>query len=376
MNNKQTLWLKILWGVAGIGFLVGLLGLVERISNGHMGAAYGSYVPWGLWIAAYTMLVGASAGAFALAAVIYVSRKEEWFSIAKIALLVSLATFVAGMLNVALDLGHPERISRLYTATNFLSMMGLMAWFYLVYGIMLVMMTFFAWSGKSANLLRTLSYLAIPFAVLFAGAEGALFGVVGARPMWESGLTPLVFLIEGGLSGTAVVALASFVLGMLNDESGKVLGKVLLAFLSVLVIVEWAEYSTGLYAGIPAKITAIQSILFGSFWWVFWFIHLGLGIIVPILLLSFRPNNKGSVSLAALLVVLTALASKLNLVIPALAQEELNGLGAAFTGPGLSFTYLPTISEWELLIWTVSLAAIIFLLGNQVLPRLTKQEVK
>lgn len=373
MNSKQTLWSKILWVVAGIGFLVGLISLVNRMSTGHTDAAYGSYIPWGLWIAAYTMLVGASAGSFALASVIYASKKENWYPLAKISLVVSFATFTAGMLNVTLDLGHPERLLHLYTSTNFFSMMGLMAWFYLAYGILLVAMIYFAWSEKSANLLRVLSYLAIPFAVLFAGAEGALFGVVGARPMWESGLTPIVFLVEGSLTGVSAAVLAGFIFGSLDEQSGKALGKVILILLIALIVIEWAEYSTALYAGIPAKTAAVSAVLFGNFWWVFWLLHLGLGVIVPVLLLSFQPQNKSMVVLSALLITLTALASKLNLVIPALAQEELDGLAAAFSGPGLSFNYLPTATEWGVLVWTISLGVIIFLLGSQMLPRLTKE---
>ncbi len=374
MKNKQTRWLQILWVIAGIGFLVGLYGLVDRFSNGHMNTAYGSYVPWGLWVAAYTMLVGASAGAFALASVVYIFKKENWYPIAKNALLVSLAAFAGGMANVFLDLGHPERVFRLYLATNPSSIMGLMAWFYLLYGVLLVVMIFQAWSGKTDGFLQKLSFLAIPYAVLFAGAEGALFGVVGARPLWESGLTPLLFLIEGALSGVAIVALGNFVLGQLQDEHANILGKTLLALLIVLVLFEWAEFSTGLYAGIPSKTEALRVILFGPYWWTFWIFHLLLGVVVPALLLFFRPRNVGALTLASLLVAFMAIASKLNLVIPALTQEELSGLSAAYTGPGLTFAYFPTVTEWAVLVWTVSLAALIFLLGYQVvLPRFTKE---
>ncbi len=371
--NKQSLWLRVLWVVAGIGFLVGLYGLYDRIVSGHAHAAYGSYVPWGLWVAAYTMLVGASAGAFVLAAVIFISRREAWYPVGKVSLLVALAAFAGGMLNIWLDLGHPERLLRLYYATNPFSMMGLMAWFYLLYGILLIVMIVRAWRGQFNGLLRNLSFLAVPYAVLFAGAEGALFGVVGARPMWESGLTPILFLVEGGLAGVAIATLGNFVLERLESDQATVLGRVMLALLALVVLFEWAEFSTGLYAGIPAKAQALRTILFGPFWWVFWLVHLGLGVVIPILLLVFRGQSRGTVALAALLVAIAAITTKLNLVIPALAQEELKGLAAAFTGPGLTFSYFPTLPEWLLLVWTISLAALVFLLGNQWLPKFLKE---
>ncbi len=370
MNAKASVWNRVLWVLAGLGFLVGLYGLYDRLVYGHLHAAYGSYVPWGLWVAAYIWLVGASAGAFALAAALLIWR-PAWLGLIRIALLAALAAFAGGMLSVWLDLGHPERLFRLYTSTNFFSMMGLMAWFYLLYGIVLLWMLWQAWKRPDHPWLRRLAYLAVPYAIIFAGAEGALFGVVGARPMWESGLTPLLFLVEAGLMGVGLTLVAGFITGNLNEEATQVLARVLFAFLLAQALFEWAEFSTGLYAGIPAKARALRTVLFGPFWWVFWIVHLGLGLVLPLLLLYFRGRDRGLTVLAGALVVVTGLSTKLNLVIPALVQEELEGLSRAFSGPGLEFHYVPTAMEWLLFIWTVSLAALLFLVGyNVVLPKL------
>ncbi|RMF47200.1 MAG: hypothetical protein D6755_05495 [Anaerolineae bacterium] len=375
MNGKNSLS-KVFWAITAVAFVIGLYGLYDRFANGHMHTAYGSYVPWGLWIAAYTMLVGVSAGAFAASAVAITTRKEKWERFAKFGLLVALGAFAGGMLNVLLDLGHPERLLRLYFANNPFSMMGLMAWFYLLYGLLLVFMIWRIWSQGVDDLMVKLGYLAVPFAVLFAGAEGALFGVVGARPLWESGLTPILFLLEGAIGGLAAATLANWIAGALEDDQYQRLGRILLGLLAVLVIFEWAEYSTGLYAGIPAKAETLRNILFGPYWWVFWLVHLAAGVVLPILLLAFQPKNQGMITLSAALVLFTAITTKLNLVIPALAQPEIEGLENAYHGPGLSFTYFPTMSEWMLFIWTVSLAALIFLAGYQFLPQMLKKEVK
>jgi molybdopterin-containing oxidoreductase family membrane subunit len=99
-------------------------------------------------------------------------------------------------------------------------------------------------------------------------------------------------------------------------------------------------------------------------------------VVLPILLLAFQPKNRDMITLSAALVLFTAIAAKLNLVIPALAQPEIEGLENAYHGPGLSFTYFPTMSEWMLFVWTVSLAALIFLAGYQFLPQMLKKEVK
>ena len=91
-------WLsRILWLAALIGFGAGLYGLYQRFTLGHAAADYGSYVPWGLWIAAYVTFVGASAGALAVAAIIFAFRAEAYYPAARIAVLVALAAFATAM---------------------------------------------------------------------------------------------------------------------------------------------------------------------------------------------------------------------------------------------------------------------------------------
>jgi len=58
--------LGALWAVA---LVAGLVGVGIRLATGEEQAAFGSYIPWGLWVALYAYLGGLSAGAFLLFAV-------------------------------------------------------------------------------------------------------------------------------------------------------------------------------------------------------------------------------------------------------------------------------------------------------------------
>lgn len=355
----------VAWLVTGACVAVGLVGFVWRFTGGHGAADYGSYVPWGLWIAAYVTLIGMSAGAFALAALIYAQRLRQHYRLANLAMLVALATFAAGMTNVWLDLGHPFRAYKLLTDTTFSSVMGVMAWLYVIYGIILVVGLFAARRGTVPPLLERLAPVAFLFAILFAGAEGALFGVVGAQPLWESGLTPVLFLVEAALVGTAVVAAAAAAFGALTQETARKFGTGILVLLGVLLVLEWSEYSTGLTAAVPAKSEAIETILTGDFWWVFWFMHLGLGIVIPAALLLRGRSKIAVVGVAGGLVAAMGLASKLNLVVPALAQEEIEGLADAYHGDGLATEYFPSVMEWMVWLGTLGLAGMVVLLGRR-----------
>jgi protein NrfD len=358
---------RLTWLVAVVLAAAGVVGVVWRFTGGHAAADYGSYVPWGLWIAAYVALVGASAGAFAFAALLLVQRRREHYRLAILAMLVALAAFAAGMINVWLDLGHPFRAWRLMANTQFGSVMGLMAWFYALYAAVLLLGLWATRKGEVPAFMERFAWVGFLFAMVFAGSEGALFGVVGAQPMWESGLTPVLFLVEAGLFGLALVAAAGALFGLLTTGTARRLGYGLLGFLGALLVLEWSEYSTALRAAVPQKAHAAEAILTGEYWWVFWIVHLGLGVAVPGVLLLVGRGRIPFVGTAAGLVIAMGLASKLNLIVPALTHEHIEGLAEAFTGPGLVYSYFPTAMEWLVAVGTVGVAALIVLIGRHVL---------
>ena len=59
---------------------------------------------------------------------------------------------------------------------------------------------------------------------------------------------------------------------------------------------------------------------------------------------------------------------RLNIVLPGLSVPEMEGLLHAYSTRGLTFDYFPSVSEWLVFIWSISLAGLIFLLGKTYLP--------
>ncbi|MSP12971.1 MAG: hypothetical protein EXR62_08435 [Chloroflexi bacterium] len=209
---------------------------------------------------------------------------------------------------------------------------------------------------------------------------GALFGVVGARPYWNTGLTPIVFLVGALLSGGALLTFVILIFGPnQGSEEHKstvtFLGQIVLGLLALDVLLEWAEYSIGLYSAIPASVASLSLLLFGSFWWVFWVVHIGFGVIIPGLILIVRGKSTTWVGIAGLLIAVTFITVRLNIVIPGLAVPELRGLQEAFTGPGLTFSYFPTATEWLMQVWIISAGLLAFLIGYHLLPIVPREKV-
>ena len=401
---------QLLWLAAIVGFVVGAYGLYDRVAHGHLDVAYGSYVPWGLWVGAYIYLVGVSAGAFLISTLVYAFGVKRLEKIGKLALFTAIIALGISMFSIWLDLGHPERALELILRTNFRSMMGWMIWLYSAYFVLLLVELWFAlradfvaWSGRKdfagslarfltfgqrdvsgkalardKGILRVLGSIGVPLAIAFHGGVGALFGVVGARPYWNTGLTPIMFLIGALLSGGALL---TFVVLVFGPDQGSAehrdtvvfLGQIVLGLLLLDALLEWAEYSIGLYSAIPADVASMKLVLFGPFAWVFWGVHVALGVVIPALILILRRQSPTWVGVAGLLIAVTFMSVRLNIVIPGLAVPELQGLANAFTGPGLTFDYLPTLTEWLMQVWIVSTGLLAFLVGYRLLPIVTRE---
>lgn len=398
----------VLWLVA---LAFGAVGLFQRLTSGHEAAGYTSYIPWGLWVAAYVYFIGLSAGAFLLSAMVYVFGMQRLERVGKLALFTAIVALLGALLTIWLDIGHMERFWEVYTRGNPRSMMAWMVWLYTAYFLLLLGEFWFAvradlaeWShrpgfqGRLAALLslgrtdtsaeavtadrRTLRLLGaagVPLAVAFHGGVGALFGVLGARPFWNAPIFPLMFLVSALASGGALL---TFVVAFFWPRRGTAehrdlvsfLGRLTVGMLAVYLLMEWAEYSITWYADIPSESRPMYEVLGGPYPWVFWVFQVALGAVVPILLFVARPRSVTWVGIAAFLVAATFLATRLNIVIPGLVEPQLEGLDTAYIDARLKYSYFPTLMEWQVLIFIGAFVTALFYLGYKNLPLITQRE--
>jgi molybdopterin-containing oxidoreductase family membrane subunit len=134
------------------------------------------------------------------------------------------------------------------------------------------------------------------------------------------------------------------------------------------MILEWAEFSVPMWYGVGHEYELLMRVLFGPFWWVFWVVHFALGTVVPALLLTWRPQRPWAVGVAGLLVAVTFMTVRLNIVIPGLIEPHLQGLQNAFVHPRLTFSYIPSLFEWQITFFVVAVGATLFYLGYRFLP--------
>lgn len=376
-------WRRALLPIFVVSLVAGLVGMWMRITDGHLPAGYGSYVPWGLWIAIYFHGVGVAAGAFAMSAVGYLAAIPGFRSgrSLRVAAVIVAATVGPALLAVGLDLGHMTRAYRILTDPSFTSMMAFNSWMYMA--LLAVTAVVYVLSLRpDRGWLKPFLILGLVLSVMIPSQSGAFFGVVDAKPFWHSALLPVMMLVSGMTAGAAALLVVRALLsgpGLGEVREGRRdtsavlsgLRKVVVVGLVAYFVIEFAEFSFALWS--PAEAAPeISLILTGTYWWVFWLVHVTLGGIVPLVL--FLTRNPAAWVVGAALVAFTFIATRLNVLIPGQSVGQLEGLQEAYYHPRLSYEYSATLMEYLVALFILALAMAVLYVGLRVTAALESRE--
>lgn len=401
----QSKYFNILAVVAVAGLFVGGFGMADRIMYGHLHAGYGSYVPWGLWVVFYLFFVGLTAGAFLITIMTYVFGVTRLKSVGTLSAFTVLVALMCELIFVSLDLGHFGRIYQFLTRPNFSS---LMTWFVIFTNLMLILYLLecyylireklVRWSAENRSgtvfyrilslgktdytaadrknddrIVRFLSIVSLPTGLLFYGTNGAFFAILQNRPIWNSAMTPLLFILAALLSGGALI---TFLIAVFHsdDEITRILGHAVFFILVVFLLLEFIQFFVGYKTGMTSIMTSLDMIVTGPYAWTFWLAHLLVGSLIPLILFTTGSNNPKAIAGACLLIVVTFVSVRFNFLIPDLAVYKLEGLEQTFFHPRLRTHYTPTANEWLVSVWIISLGVLVFISGIRWLPILSSEK--
>lgn len=374
--------IKPLYALGLAGLALGSWGMYERLALGLAPVAFGSYVPWGLWVSFYLFFLGLSAGAFLVTILAYLFGMKRLEALAPVSAFTVLVCLLCEGLFIFLDLGSMRRaLYQFFLTPSFTSLMTWMFVLFSAMGAIYAVKTFLLVKGGREAQVKTLSWLSLPVGLLFYGTNGAFFAVLANRPLWNSALTPFLFIVAALLSGGALVTVLAHVQARAGSGPDAPdcppqtacldLGRILLWLLAVFLGLEVMQFSVGYVAGRPDMTAVLDAVLFGPSWWVFWIVHLVLGSLIPLAMLLQAGGDPARVRNAALLIVLTFVAVRYDFVVPSFAVYPLDGLQDAFVHVRLSTDYVPNLNEWLVSLWVCSLGLVAFLLGTTRIPALT-----
>jgi molybdopterin-containing oxidoreductase family membrane subunit len=375
MNLKRALY-----ALSALALLFGLWGIFLRLTTGHREAAYGSYVVWGLWVAAYLFFAGTAAGAFMISSLDLLFNIQIFKGTGRLALWVGLVSLAAALLSIWLDLGHMERIWKVYLQGDLGSVMTQMVWGYSLFGLIMLAVLIVSVRSPESQVVKGLMIAGLPLSLFVSGAVGALLGVEASRLFWHVGLLPVQFPVFSLASGAAAMLAVIGLFGQREDTKRADQLLILSITTVILAVIKlyflWADFSQSMYGNVPQNVQAVRAVLYGPYWWSFWILQILIGTLIPIFFLV-QPRyarQNGWAGWMGVLVLLGFAVARANIVFPALTVPEIEALTTAFSGPHLTFEYFPSLMEWAVTLGITGLAVLAFLIGNDRLP-LIKEEV-
>lgn len=368
---------RALYVLAVVAILLGLYGFWSRFLFGERDVNYGSYVNWGLWVAMYLFFAGLAAGSFMVASLDYLFGVRLFRGTGRYALWATVVTMPAALAFIGLDLGHMERIWKVYLQPNFSSLLAQLVWSYSAFLVVALVALVLAMRGERRWLKPVMAF-GLLIAVFVSGGVGALLGVNAGQVSFHNAMLPAQFPILNLTSGVALLLVVVAFFDVVADSARqtrllRVLGLTMVVLLLAKAYFLWVDYSQVLYSQVPDAVAVAQLVLFGQYAWAFWLLQVVLGIVAPLAIVLWPNDRKRPllIGLAGVLVLVGLAVGRTSIIFPALAIPDLEGLAEAFTGPHLGFDYRPSLVEWSVTAGIVGWATLTYLIGTDRIPFLS-----
>lgn len=364
------------WNAAlGAGLLTGAASFAYQWSAGLGVTGLSNTVSWGMYIIVFMFLVGVSAGGLIVVAVSELVGSHRFEALNRLAVICSATAVAAAAVSLLPDIGRPQLIWKMIVQGNITSPL---VWDMVVISAYLTIAVIDLWiltrPEPRPKALRTMAMVTLPVAVLVHSVTAWIFGLIVARPWWNTALLAPLFISSALVSGTALVLVVTRLAARFTTFRPPAhvmpdLGRLLAWFVAVDGFLLGAEILTAYTSREPDHLNQLNVVLFGRLAPLFW-TEVILGLAVPFVIFV-RPKLRARPALltaAAALTLLGVFFKRINILLPGMF-EPLIGLAPGVPGgrPGQPFRpdeiYLPTWVEWGVLIGIAAFAATLVTIG-------------
>ncbi|MEN8613812.1 NrfD/PsrC family molybdoenzyme membrane anchor subunit [Dehalogenimonas sp. THU2] len=370
------LFKKVALAILILSLAVGAWGFYIFLTQGQQALGLGSFVVWGLWMALYVFFASTAAGMFFMASLDLLFKVKAFAGTGKIFMLASFASLAAGLTHILANEGRPERVLNVFLYPNFQSVLAWSVWIYTAIalatvGILIALFAPQKWLPvRREPLVKTLMVLGFPVAVVASGAVGFTLSTQSSHSFWNVSLFPVLFPIFGMSAGLAlsrvIVALFGNKKSLGYPRAARTMAILTISLLLAIIYIIGSVLFVGAYDTSPANVAAAEYIMFGQYWYGFWIFQIGLGVVVPIGILSMVLLRPGlakkpvwGVTAGGLVLLGTAIA-RLNFIIPAQAVAGNEFLTSGIVDSRHVASYVPTLPEWALSAGIAALAVLAF----------------
>ena len=288
-NKPSSIWLFLSFLVAAAS----IYGMYQVFLHGQE-ASYGisREVSWGILIIGYSFLVGISAGAAIIGSLAHVFKVSAFHVMSKRVALVSLAALIGAFFIIFWELAGPYQLQTLrllkyYTNFEFTSPIWWMVTLYMIELPLLAVEVYFLVSKKEESAFFA-SLIGLFLGVIAYSTLAFVFASNATRPLWHSTSFSLFFIISATAAGASVVLMMIFLSGRgeILKENVSALSKMLFLGLCLMFFVGTWNVLLNTY-GAQNELAATMKLFVGEGPMAsnFYYFELGLGIILPAILL-------------------------------------------------------------------------------------------
>ncbi|RPI12744.1 MAG: polysulfide reductase [Ignavibacteriae bacterium] len=271
---------------------------------------------WGWEIPVYLFLGGLVAGMMIISGyLLYKDKYKEPDSSIGLLPLFGIILLSLGMFTLFLDLEHKLYVWRMYMTFRIKSPMSWGSWILiLVYPALIAnllikpplfltkrfpkIMYYSSIIRGNQKIVKTISIANISLGIGLGIYTGILLSAFSARPLWNSAVLPLLFLISGLSTASALVHMISK-----NKHERVLFAKADNVFIGAELFIILL-FIIGMLSSAQANIDAIYLILNGPYAAVFWIFVVLLGLVIPLFIQSLSVLNKISHTAVAPILVL------------------------------------------------------------------------
>jgi len=363
------IWLAFLTGLCLLGAAAALIALPPGWEVFGTSPSF----EWGILITGYVFFAVTTSGLCLASSLGTVFGIERFMPFEKRHAILALLCLVTAFGIIALDLHFPVRM--VFGAVFSPSPFSPMWWMGVFYGVYLVfLLVEVASMFTNHYTIHRISCVCSSITAVFAPLTlGAVFAVLAARPFWHGALTPPYMILSAFLSGTALLGIVFWGVHrfrLTDYERAATIALpaarfLLLIALGATLVLLTMKLVTGLQSAIPGLADATAALVSGPLALPFWVIRVGLGLVVPLVLLMLPRTRTPDGILAASILAFVGLAADRALFVHAGQLVPTTAASGVVSFPFAE--YAPTLVELSIIVAAGAFVALAYTLAERFL---------
>ena len=408
-SRRYKIWLFFLL----IILMIGLFAYYRQLRYGLIVTAMRDYTSWGIYISNFVFYVALSLVGSLVSSILRLSNAKWATPLNRISEMVAVAAIICASIIIVVDMGRPDRFMNLFLygriqspivwdviiITTYLVISFLLLYIPLLPDIALLrdrLINIPRWQHKFYRILALnwqhkprqyqsmkkiagiLMIMVIPVAFAIHTITSWLFATTW-RPGWDSTNLGPYFVSGAFMLGCAGIIIAMFFIRKflnlneyITDKHFDNMGKLLVLLSLVYLYFNINEYLGPSFKMVGVEGEHITELFTGSYAPMYWFVQI-IGLILPILILLFRPMRTPlPMLIISLLVLIGAWLKRFLIVIPSLQHPYLpiQDVDESY------LHYIPTWEEWAINSANIAGVLLIITLLVKLFPAIPIWELK